>query len=463
MRRYAVTLKNRPAAMLSRPAPPFLLLLLLSGCASYSAKPLPVATSTATLSVDAASLHFTALTEHRFNPTDGLDMTEIAMLAVCHNPDLILARDDAGISRAQAFAAGLLPDPQVALSLDQPVNAPAGTSTAFSLGLSEELSSLIQHDAIVTGATAKRRQVELDLLWQEWQTIAKARLLFLEVQLTEEQEQWLAQNRDLLQAQAKAMQGALKSGSLGLDVAQPVLSAAQDAEQQYQDAATQARQTRFDLNALLGMPADTQLQLVASTPAEPDTASVQEAVAQLPERRPDLIALRAGYAAEEAQLRQAILAQFPSLNIGLTLGRDNTGINSIGPAVGFTLPLFNRNRGGIAIEKATRQRLYDEYQNRLNDAYREISQLQAQQAQDRQRLAGLDTRLTELDTQAAAARKAYTAGALDALSYGNLATARIALHQQAASLRDALAEADVSLEAELGPLPADANPESPAP
>ena len=66
------------------------------------------------LNIDAGKMPLPELRTHRFDPDDGLDITEVAMLAVANNPDLRLARDDAHIARAQAFAAGLLPDPQIA-------------------------------------------------------------------------------------------------------------------------------------------------------------------------------------------------------------------------------------------------------------------------------------------------------------------------------------------------------------
>ncbi len=47
------------------------------------------------------------LAAHRFDPSDGLDIDEVAMLAVANNPDLKLSRDDLGIARAQAYSAGL--------------------------------------------------------------------------------------------------------------------------------------------------------------------------------------------------------------------------------------------------------------------------------------------------------------------------------------------------------------------
>lgn len=429
---------------------------LLSGCASYTAKPLPGQPSDTAgeLRVDSASLHFASLRQHRFDPSDGLDMTEVAMLAVCHNPELQLARDDAGISQAQAFAAGLLPDPQVSLGVDFPVSSP-GAGTAFSLGLSEDLAALVQHNAIKNAARASQRQTDLNLLWQEWQTITQARLLFLRVQAAEQALPWLEQNHELLQTQATAMQKALNNGTLGLDVVQPVLSAAADAERQRQDALAQARQARFDLNALLGLPATAQLKLVDSPLASVNASTIDAARNDLPQRRPDLIALRAGYEAQEAHLRQAVLAQFPGLSLGINAGRDNTGVKSLGPAVGFSLPLFNRGRGGIAIETATRQRLYDEYQARLNDAYRHVAELQAQQEQAQKRLQALQPQLADLDQRAPAASAAFKAGLLDAGSYASLAGARLSLHQDALAQQEAAAELAVSLEAELGPLPHD--------
>ncbi|MHB8832962.1 MAG: TolC family protein, partial [Desulfobacteria bacterium] len=85
----------------------------ITGCAAYRAKPLDMASTmpheVPHLVIDARRMPLPELAFHRFDPSDGLDMTEVAMLAVVNNPDLKLARDDAGIARAQAFAAGLLP------------------------------------------------------------------------------------------------------------------------------------------------------------------------------------------------------------------------------------------------------------------------------------------------------------------------------------------------------------------
>src|SRR6476659_4540426 len=97
-------------------------LSMLASCTWYRREPLsPRDTSTSLESlerirIDPATMPLPELAAHRFDPSDGLDIEEVAMLAVANDPDLKLARGDLGIARAQAFSAGLLPDPQVAIS-----------------------------------------------------------------------------------------------------------------------------------------------------------------------------------------------------------------------------------------------------------------------------------------------------------------------------------------------------------
>lgn len=70
-------------------------LFFLSGCATYQSLPLDDGVAAADwrhLTIDARDMPLPALARHRFDPSDGLDMTEVAMLAVVNNPDLKLAR-----------------------------------------------------------------------------------------------------------------------------------------------------------------------------------------------------------------------------------------------------------------------------------------------------------------------------------------------------------------------------------
>ena len=81
--------------------------------------------------------------------------------------------------------------------------------------------------------------------------------------------------------------------------------------------------------------------------------------------RLDLRALAQGYAVQEAAVHKAVLDQFPTLNLAFTATRDPTNNRLFGPGIGLTLPLWNRNRGGIAVALATRAQLKAEYEARL--------------------------------------------------------------------------------------------------
>lgn len=439
------------------PASPFVRLLLtagliiLTGCAMYHAAPLPTPGSPrfADLTVDPKTLRFPPLANHRFDPSDGLDSTEIAMLAVANNPELKLARDDAGIAHAQAFAAGLLPNPTISYGLDFPQHTP-GATTALNAGIGYDVSALITHTATRDAGQQTARSADLNLLWQEWQVVAQARLLCTRTMYQEKLLRWLSQNNHALAARSALAAIALKAGNVNVDAANASLLAAQDAARQLNELQRQIQQTRADLSALLGLAPGTALNLVeADKESLPSDIEIDASLARLP-YRPDLLALQAGYAAQDAHYRQAILAQFPPFNLTLTRARDNTGVPSTGFAVTFSLPIFDRNQGSIAIEKASRQRLFDEYQLRLNSAHQDIARLREEMRLESLQLQTLDAGLPALDTAAAHAQTAFASGDLDGPGYASFMSADVQKHLERETLAGALAEQRLALLTLLG-------------
>src|SRR6185312_15214563 len=259
---------------------------LLAGCATYRPLPLdnaPRQQKPADITVPAASMPVPELRAHRFDPADGLDVTEVAMLAVANNPDLRSQRDGEGIARAQAFAAGLLPDPQVSYERDRPDPHQAENTTAFNLGLTWNLGDLLTRSARVASAKADARQVHLDLLWNEWQTIAQARTLFDKLYSTRALVARLQQEHDALAPIQQYIERALKAGDLTYDSASAGLNAASDVDNKLADARRQLDQTEHDLHALLGLDDSVSLHLVgAPYTVEPDAAHVAQAVQAMP-------------------------------------------------------------------------------------------------------------------------------------------------------------------------------------
>ncbi|HUY84728.1 MAG TPA: TolC family protein, partial [Steroidobacteraceae bacterium] len=152
-------------------------------------------------------------------------------------------------------------------------------------------------------------------------------------------------------------------------------------------------------------------------------AVVAAAAHALPERRPDLRALRAGYQSQEEQVRIAVLSQFPNVVIGVNRARDFSDVHSLGDAVSFDLPLFDRGQGEIAIQRATRAQLRAEYLARLDQASADLWRLRADMRALHAELRDLDRRLPRLERTVATARRAYRVGDYPAASYLGLVDA----------------------------------------
>lgn len=396
----------------------------LAGCASYA--PLPLDTharapiDATDVRIDVASLPLPELRRHRFNVADGLDMTEVATLAVANNPQLRLARDERGVAQAQAFAAGLLPDPVVDLSQEFPFSGPDVTS-AFDLRLSYDVRALLTHAVTVDAAQAHARRIDLDLLWQEWQVVGEARRLFIRDRFESRAMALLARERDLLARRHAEMSDASRRGDVSLAALASDLVALHGVERQLDAMQKKRLATAQRLDALLGLSARAKLRLVGPAKLAPlDAPAVERGLATLPERRPDLLALEAGYRSEDARYRKAILEQFPAIDVGFLRSRDSGGTNAGGFGLSLMLPLFDRNRGRIAIEQATRRRLRDEYAIRLEHARAEVRRILQDRTLLRTRREDIDRGLALAQQTLAAACPAQARGDLSEADYVRL-------------------------------------------
>ncbi|ACO33003.1 MULTISPECIES: TolC family protein [Acidobacterium] len=426
-----------------------LLCILLAGCATYHSRPLPVApdlTRAPQLMIPASQFQLPGLAPHAI-PRKGLDQATILLLAVCNDPDLKAARLQAGIARAQMLQAGLLPNPTFNAGFAQSARTYGGA-----LGLSEDLQALITRGATRAAASAAQQQVHLNILWQEWQVAAKANQAFLEArgnarQITLQRvEEHLLASR--YQADRKAMQqGDMLSTTVSADLVQ--FSNAQDRLRQLQLA---QNSTMHQLKQLLGLKPGAPLQLLGTPSASGLSPSqFHSALAALPHRRADLLALQAGYQSQQAALRRAILMQFPALSVGVNIERDPVeGVNSLGPEANLSLPIFNHNQGSIAIQRATRAYLWQTYQARLDAAVSQAHELWKANQLLAAQLHTLRATLPRLKARAEAARQSLQQNDLDAAAYTVLEEGYLAKQQEAVQLQTSLAISRATLHMLLG-------------
>ncbi len=426
---------------------------LLCSCSTYQPKPLSTQFSlprTIPHVLMEQQRSVATLRVHPFDPDQGLAMDDVAMLAVLNNPELKIARDDAGLAHAQAFAAGLLPDPQLALSSDVSNTGGPGSTKAYSAGLSYDLMALIAYGAADAAAQAEHKQADMNLLWQEWQVIARARLLYVKLICAKKMTTLLEQNRSILEERVSHNQQAFDKHYIAADVLLPEVTALQELQKQSNDLERQLNQWQHELAALLGLSPQAKV-LLQEAVGEPDLlpALDDEAISRdalpLVQRRPDLLALQSGYDAQDQRYRASILAQFPALNVGFTRARDSGGIYSNGLGVTLSLPLLNRNRGTIAVELASRDKLRDEYQQRLDMANSDIHQLLSDEHINRRQLSEITAALPQFSAMAEHSAVAYANHNFDGLVYANARSTLMAKQIEALSLQQAMLEQRIVL------------------
>lgn len=423
--------------------------LSLSGCAVYHPVALPSTpdlTKTPSVTVPASEFWLPGLKPHSF-PTTGLDETAVVTLAVFDNPGLKATRLQAGVASAQLVQAGLLPDPHVSADL-----ARSALNYGGDIGLSQDIQALVTRGAAKAAARSHQKQIHLDILWQEWQVAEKASELFIQARADARLRRVLSTTRALLANRYRKDERALQKGNLTLSTVAADLTLLNTADSNLRKLQLNASQTREQLNRLLGLQPDVRLRLIGPG-IGPSLSPVQfhAALAALPHRRADLLALQAGYQAQEENVRRAILAQFPSLSAGVVFSRDPIeGANDFGPSVSLSLPLFNRNRGHIAIERATRAVLRQTYQARLDQAVGNADQVWKATTILRAQIRDLDARLAILRKTASAAAQSYRQGNLSAGVYVNIESSFLARQAEAIRLRASFANAQSVLRSLLG-------------
>ena len=404
------------------------LLSCLQGCATYSPKPLDQSAVSQGLMpptaeffrIQAKEIKHPILKPIEIDFKKGLSPDDVAIMAVIANPALRAARDQRGIASAQLLQAGVLPNPTFTYSLDIPTAGNTqGTVNAYGLTLDWSVTSLITRGAKVAAARAQSASVDLDIAWKEWQVSQSAKqhaygLIFLEKQLsvaTEEERN--------LEEHLEAIKKAVALGNMTILDLEAADTAFRRVGISALDIGKRLEQERLALNAILDLPPQMILPLQTNMPSRETFPSLQEIMDGLENRRLDLLALRMGYQSQEARLRAAIGAQFPNISIGPSHLRDTTDVITTGFSVSISLPLFDRNQGQIAIEKATRQQLFDEYLIRLFEAKAQTASILANMKALEKQIEAEEKTIALLKKLVLTSYNGFLEGNIDALSYYN--------------------------------------------
>jgi outer membrane protein TolC len=418
-----------------------LLLACIAGCATYHAQPL-VLQPTRPETVDALS--------HGAPLPPRLTIDDVVALAIANNPELVAARSQLGVAQAQLQSASILPNPVFSASYADVLSGP-GTVAGLTAALSQDLRALITLRSTRNAAADAAQAVNASVLWQEWQVAGKARLLTIDVVQGDLQLAILRRNSDLAQQRLRRSQKALQQGDATLVDLTPDIVGAAEALKLADDFERQQQTRHRDLAVLVGLTPESSLTLTEQIDIPPiDQVRVRQHVALLAEYRPDLIALRLGYASQEEKLRGAVLAQFPPFSLGIADARDTTNVRTFGPQITMDIPVFDRNQGKIAQESATRDQLRAEFAARLSATASEIESLLADHDIVSQQLQAKRQQLRDVEPVASRAEAALARGDMDARTYGDLVAARNTKEQETIAMETLLLEQRVAIDTLIG-------------
>jgi cobalt-zinc-cadmium efflux system outer membrane protein len=383
-------------------------LAITAGCTFYHPKPLAApdvegildSPDRLELSRKAEQLRHPLLPPVKLDFSAPLTGEEIEAIAVIANPDLRALRTQQGVADAQVFSSGLLPDPQVSLGFDKLLSPrDQGFSNAYAGSVSLDLlAARVVRPTQRQAEKAAAQQLRGDISWQEWTTAGQARLLA--VRLVYQVRARELAHQAVVQAE-RALKRALTiagTGDLAADDIEVRRIAAADARDRALTADRDADATGLDLNQTLGLKPDEKLSLADVPPLRAwQHVSADQLFVAARARRLDLTALAQGYSSQEAALHRAVLGQYPRLGITINRASDTSNVHTLGPAVSFDLPLWNRNRGAIAVAKADRSRLRAEFAARLHQTRADIAALVASLDRDEQARTTLAGQLPEIE------------------------------------------------------------------
>lgn len=415
----------------------------VAGCSQYT--PLPLAAAPPL----AADLHALQWPDAGF-PPEPLSVAQVVDLALANNPDLKAARRKKAVAAGQTRQAGILLNPQLT-SAFLPLLSGVGSVPAWNIGLAQDVRALVTYRSRRRAATDSEAQVAADIVWQEWQVAGQARQIATDLIVNANSRASYVGAYQLLAERNAKLEQALAAGNVTLVTVAADRVALQAARSALNALDQRQLALMHQLDALLGLAPDVVVPLATRADLPPfDPAAIRARLASLPKRRPDLIALQMGYAAADEQLRQAILSQFPDLVLGASVNSDNSRVVNGGPNLAVGLPIFDRNQGNVAIARATRLQLHEEYGARLAAAVGTVEAMLREMEQLSAQLAAARADLPAAQRAATRAQAAFGASNLDERGYVDLVSNRFTKEQDIMTLELALLDRQIAIQTLVG-------------
>ncbi|MBB6428845.1 TolC family protein [Algisphaera agarilytica] len=285
-----------------------------------------------------------------FDLSDGIDVAEAEVIALFYNPDLRLARLNAGVALATSETAGLWEDPVFGFDGAELLSPSGPFEYGMTLSLTIPVSGRLgaEQDRADAAYVAQLRHV----VDAEWTTRARIRQAWVTWSVANERVELIDQVIQSIGQISEVPSRLVEAGELTRTEVRLLNSQGLSLSVERFSVAAEAEQARLNLLALMGVLPETQLTLVSALPVL-DDLEPSELTERLIRTSTYLAALRADYQVAEEALRLEVQKQYPDIQIGGGLGsEDNDDRLLLGASL--PIPVFNANRGGIAEAHANR-------------------------------------------------------------------------------------------------------------
>ena len=349
------------------------LMLLVSACASYDARPLDPEASARAVQTRSLNnpdlLRFVAADLHRSTAPMHWDLAALTAVAVYERPDMKIAAGQVAVARAGQTTVAAWPNPVLTFSptynfsQNYQIESIAPSVTAvptspWTVGpvISQLLETGGKRHAAIAEAGAQAEAARALLAVAKWQLRSQVRTAFIGLWSANRRLELSRRNASLSDNYARAMAERYQSGMVS---AADLTTAQLGQNQAALTLASDQRQEQLAVAALaaaLGIP-QTAVEGILIDWESLDRVEAPSGLAKLQQKalttRPDVLAALARYEVAQAALQLAIARQYPDLNIGPGYLYDQSD-NKFVLGISLPLPIFNQNQGPIAAARAAR-------------------------------------------------------------------------------------------------------------
>ncbi len=455
--------KWRPPRTLSGTA---LAITMLAGCQSYEPAPLDLARYSDRLQhrlievepLSAFAHRLTAGHEipSRFDPADGLTVAEGEVLALFFNPELRIARLEAGVALADWENAGLWEDPVFGFDGAEIISPQSPFEYGLMLSLTIPISGRLDIEKERAGAHYEMRLREI--VDAEWRTRADVRSAWLEWTVSAEQVALIDDAIAHLEPIAAMASQYESAGEITRTQRRLFQIELIDLQIRRTEAELNIVHTHTVLLELLGLPPNSNLEFLPST-ASTRPPMMDEDTARLIESNTRLAIDISAYRVAEDTLRLEVRKQFPDIVVGGGYGTEFNDSRAMF-GVSVPIPIFNANRGPIATARAQREVARARAETTLAHLERAVTEARltlntATHQMNRYR----EHMIPLLDTQSEEVRRVAELGEIDALLMLDTTTRHLSAKQRLLELQQRAQQASIALHQLYGP----DSPQHPAP